>query len=297
MRTRIAGLLLAACLLPSAVAAYDTLERGEGGTTALDIMEMFVGQQGDINEDFIDQLFGARVMASMNIPAAHVRVAFYDAVTGRRMDRHEIRELVGDEPHDGMVELLFMAEDFVPGGLPMEVGQLVALMDASYVSSMRRPPPLDVEFYDARCGPKGRLGGGVSGYTPREPCVPGQEAAPSRERAPAVTEEAAVDAGPWQAIDLSLATRYPISQLPQGEAAMQRRLASHDFPPPVENGAEAIPVHFSGRSDEELFSQIQEWVAEHTELGYEVIDITNPVKEFYGDEVLVAFVHIHVRKP
>ncbi len=172
-RTSIAGLLLAAYLLPAA--AYDTLERGEGGATALDIMEMFTIHQGGVDRDFIDRLFGASVMSNMNIPAEHLRVAFYDADTGRRMNRREIRELVGDTPHDGTVELLFMAEGLAPGGLPMEVSQLVALMDASYIASMRRPPPIDVEFYDVRCGPKGRLGGGVSGYTPREPCASAPE--------------------------------------------------------------------------------------------------------------------------
>lgn len=173
MRAKLAVLLLAVGLTPVAALAYDTLERGEGGTTALDLMERFAGHRGAVDRDFVGQLFDARVMASMNIPTEHLRVAFYDADTGRRMDRREIRELVGDEPHDGMVELMFVAEDVAPGGLPMEVGQLVALMDASYLSSMRVPAPVDVEFYDVRCGPEGRRGGGVSGHTPREPCEPG----------------------------------------------------------------------------------------------------------------------------
>ncbi len=299
MRRPLLAGLLAAHLLPAA--AYDTLERGEGGSTALDVMEMFVGQQGDIDGEFVDQLFGAGVMSNMNIPAEHLRVAVYDAETGQRLNRHEIRELIGDTPHDGMVELMFIAEELAPGGLPMEVSQLVALMDASYIASMRLPPPLDVEFYDVRCGPKGRLGGGVSGYTPREPCAPEGAGAPPEQRAqtptPSTPVEPAAEDDRWEEIDLGRATRHPMSELPRDEAAFQHRLQAHNFPPPREAGVEAIPVHISGRSSEELFSQIEAWVNEHTSQGYELLDITEPVKEFYGEEVLVAFFHVHVRRP
>ena len=296
MRSPFAGLLLAVCLLPATAAAYDTLQRGEGGTTAMDIMKMFMDQQDGVNRDFVNRLFGAGVMSSMNIPAEHLRVAFYEADTGRRMDRHAIRELVGDAPHDGMVELMFMADDSAPGGLPMEVGQMVALMDASYLASMRRPPPVDVEFYDVRCGPKGRRGGGVSGYTPREPCLPGERAAPQERPARTPSPGSAAEGGPWQEIELWRATRYPMSRLPRSKAAFERRLRSHEFPPPGEAGVEAIPVYFSGRSDEELFGQMEAWLADRTEQGYELVDITVPIKEFYGDEVLVAFLHVYVRK-
>lgn len=302
MRNSLAGLLLAASLLPATTAAYDTLERGEGGITALDILQMFAGHEGGANADFVDQLFGAGVMSNMNIPAEHLRVAFYDADSGRRMSRHEIRELVGDAPHDGMVELIFIAEDIAPGGLPMEVGQLVALMDASYVASMRRPPPIDVEFYDVRCGPQARLGGGVSGHTPREPCTPGQAEGPAEQQArtpdpAAAPPEAAAQDSPWQEIEIAHATRYPMSRLPRSEAAFQQRLQAHEFPPPAEAGLKALPVYFSGRSDDELFGQMEAWISDHIERGYELLDITDPIKELYGDEVLVAFLHVHVRKP
>ncbi len=300
MNTRLAGLLLATCLFPASVAAYDTLQRGEGGTTALDIMEMFVGHQGAITDTFVEELFDARVMASMNVPTEHLRVAFYDAETGRRMDRHEIREIIGDEPHDGMVELMFMAEEFVPGSLPMEVSQLVALMDASFLASMRVPAPVDVEFYDARCGPKGQRGGGVSGYTPREPCVPGADGEPrsgetaSRERP--VAEEPDEATGTWAGLNMTLVERLPLNRMPRDEAGFEERLATFDFDEPAA-GLEALPVHMVGRSSAELEADMEEMVASFEARGYELVDMSEVIKELYGDEVLAAYFEIHARRP
>ncbi|MGM0411843.1 MAG: hypothetical protein ACQERG_00840 [Pseudomonadota bacterium] len=252
----------------------------------------------------IRALFGAGVARDMRIPAEHLRVAFYDAGTGERLDRHHMRELMGAAPHDGLVEGLFMAEDVAPAGLPMEVPQLVALLDASFLASMRRPPPIDVEFYDQRCGPRGLLGGGISGRVPDEPCRPASSApAPTQKpatgktpRAEPATGAATPDPDGWGRLDLSGAEPRPLAQLPRSREAFLQRLPALGLEPDPAPEMESIPLYIQGRNEAELRKRGQAAITRLEEDGRTILRYSEEATELYGDEILVVYVYAYARQ-
>ncbi|WP_139209270.1 hypothetical protein [Aquisalimonas asiatica] len=104
--------------------------------------------------------------ANTGVEPEHLGIAFHNAATGERLDRQEVRELMGPVRQDGAYEFLSLATEFTGGALPYTQAQLELLMDAAFVASMRQPPDhISVEYYDTRTGPVG-VGGGVSGRVP-----------------------------------------------------------------------------------------------------------------------------------
>ena len=137
--------------------------------TAFDVARILTESGGSINEETINRLFEGAFEANMRIPPAHMGVVFFDRRTGRELEHQKVRELIGPVRQDGTEELLRMAASIAGDRLPLEVDQLILLMDAAFIASMRVPPDhIDIEFYDRRHGPSGQPGGGVSGRVPDE---------------------------------------------------------------------------------------------------------------------------------
>lgn len=300
----LAGALTALLLLAPPAAAYDDLQRGEGGPTALDTARLFAGMGSQLDPADIQALFGAGIAQNMRIPAEHLRVAFYDAETGNRLDRHHMRELMGAAPHDGLVESFFLAEEMAPAGLPMEVPQLVALLDASFLASMRRPPAIDVEFYDQRCGPRGLRGGGVSGRVPDEPCRP-ESSAPASTDKPApgkapkaepASEAATPDPDGWGRLDLSGAEPRPLARLPRNREAFLRRFQALGLEPDPTPNVESIPLYIQGRNEAELLQRGQAAITRLEEDGHTIHRYSEEATELYGDEILVVYVYAYVEQ-
>lgn len=290
----LAGALTALLLLAPPAAAYDDLQRGEDGPTALDTARLFAGMGSQLDPADIQALFGAGVAQNMRIPAEHLRVAFYDAETGNRLDRHHMRELMGAAPHDGLVEGFFLAEEMAPAGLPMEVPQLVALLDASFLASMRRPPAIDVEFYDQRCGPRGLRGGGVSGRVPDEPCRPESPATGKTSKAEPATEAATPDPDGWGRLDLSGTEPRPLARLPRNREAFLRRFQALGLEPAPET--ESIPLYIQGRNEAELLQHGRAAITHLEEDGHTIHRYSEEATELYGDEILVVYVYAYVEQ-
>jgi hypothetical protein len=298
-RPALAGALTLLLLLAPPAAAYDDLQRGEGGPTAFDTARLFAGMESQLDQTDIRALFGAGVARDMRIPAEHLRVAFYDAATGERLDRHHMRELMGAAPHDGLVEAFFLAEDLAPDGLPMEVPQLVALLDASFLASMRRPPAIDVEFYDHRCGPRGLRSGGVSGRVPNKPCQPGATAeasAPAPDETPAPETDALTpDPDGWGTLNLTRATHRPLDALPRTREAFLERFRTHGLEPSPDPAVESIPLYAQGRTEAGIVEATRNAIAELEADGRTILRYSRDATELYGDEVLVVYVYAYTR--
>ncbi len=278
--------------------SYDNLQR-PSGVTAFDLVQR-LAEGGDPSQMW-QSLFADGVMANLNIPSDHVRVIFYDAQTGQQLPREHIRQLMGATPHDGMVEMLFIAEEMAGGSLPMEIGQLVALMDASYLASMRRPPAIDVEFYDVRCGPQGLRGGGVSGSRPDQPCEPATrsygrstpqaEAGRKSAGASAPTQSAPRSSDRW-GLDVSDAVHLPGSQRPSSQRAQLARLQALDLRPSHWQDNETLPVIVTGRDEAELIASGTAVLSEMDRLG--LVDVEEgPIHmEIYGEEWLHVYFYL-----
>jgi len=299
-RPALAGALATLLLLGPPAIAYDDLERGEGGPTAFDTARLFAGMGNRLDQADIQALFGAGVTQNMRIPAEHLRVAFYDAETGERLDRHHMRELMGAAPHDGLVEGFFLADDLAPEGLPMAVPQLVALLDASYLASMRRPPAIDVEFYDNRCGPRGLRGGGPSGRVPDEPCQPNattEPVTPAPDEAPAPEANAATpDPDGWGTLNLSRATQRPMQALPRTREAFLERFRTHGLEPSADPTVESIPLYAQGRTEAGIVEATRKAITKLEADGHTILRYSRDATELYGDELLVVYVYAHTRK-
>ncbi|MBB5022354.1 hypothetical protein [Desulfurispira natronophila] len=213
--------------------------------TALDVMEMFMANQGQLDSADIDALLGTAISSNMRIPAEHIGVAFYDTRTNEPLDPAKVREEMGPVRQDGAYQLLQMALQLGGGRLPLNEAQLEALMDAAFISSMRNPPEyISIEFYDRRTGPSGQ-GGGVSGRVPdsiqTEPEV-GPE--PSRAGDVDVPPQAFYDAGEImdKALELGLDTT-------------------------ARKGSVLVPVLYWGREEDELARTFAEYYDELRSIG------------------------------
>ncbi|MFV8834930.1 hypothetical protein ACNSTU_08175 [Aquisalimonas sp. APHAB1-3] len=171
MRKRVMGVCLAATL-GAGVTAVSASGAEDRPLTALGGVELLMS--GADYEVILDHL----LTANIGVEPEHLGIAFHNAETGERLDRQEVRELMGPVRQDGAYELLGLATEFTGGALPYTQAQLELLMDAAFVASMRQPPDhISVEYYDTRTGPTG-VGGGVSGRVPeRAESTPPEEPA------------------------------------------------------------------------------------------------------------------------
>ncbi|SFX07169.1 hypothetical protein [Marinospirillum alkaliphilum] len=159
----------------------------------LDPARLLMQSGSALSAEDIEQLFATGVTANMGVPPEYLGVRFSDRRTGQDIPPGVIRELMGAARQDGAIELLLIAEMLVGDRLPMPVEQIITLMDAAYLASMRNPPPyIDIEYYDLRTGPTGQPGDGVSGSTPhgglQAPNMSSAERAAQRRQQRAVTE-------------------------------------------------------------------------------------------------------------
>lgn len=134
--------------------------QGTSPTTALDLVGVL--SSGGDYRDILER----SLTANTRVEPEHLGVAFYNTETGGRLDRNEIRELMGPVRQDGAYQLMALAVQFSGDSLPYNAEQLELLLDAAFMASMRRPPQhISIEYYDVREGPTG-IGGGVSGRVP-----------------------------------------------------------------------------------------------------------------------------------
>lgn len=140
--------------------AFATSPQGVSPATALDLVGVLTSG-GDYRE-----ILERSLTANTRVEPEHLGVAFYNTETGGRLDRNEIRELMGPVRQDGAYQLMALAVQFSGNSLPYNAEQLELLLDAAFMASMRRPPQhISIEYYDVREGPTG-IGGGVSGRVP-----------------------------------------------------------------------------------------------------------------------------------
>ena len=208
--------------------------------TALDVMQMFTANQGQLDSAAIDALLGTAISANMRIPAEHIGVAFYDTRTNTPLDRAKVREEMGPVRQDGAYELLQMASQLGGGRLPLDKEQLEALMDAAFISSMRNPPEhISVEFYDRRTGPVGQ-GGGVSGRVP------------DRIRA---VQEVSSESSPANDIDVPAEALYDAGKIIDKVLELQLDTTARE-------GSVLVPVLYWGRNEDELARTFAEYYDE-----------------------------------
>lgn len=141
-------------------------QASERPLTALDIAELLIQNQGQLDDSTVMAILSQGIESNMRVEPEHLGVAFWDSRTGSRVDRQEIRELIGPVRQDGAWQVLDMALSLSGDRLLLDAEQLQLLMDAAFIASMRRPPQhISIEYYDRRQGPTGQ-GGGVSGRVP-----------------------------------------------------------------------------------------------------------------------------------
>lgn len=234
-----AGLVLA--LMWPAAAKADTRP-----LTALDMAEILMQSQGTLDQDTIVELLTGGVTANMRVPPEHLGVAFWNSQTGARLDRQEIRELMGPVRQDGALQLLDIALSMSGDRLVLDGEQLELLLDAAFMASMRRPPEhISIEYYDRRQGPTGQ-GGGVSGRVPDPPA--GGVESESVPQSPTAGEP---------------------ESLPASEAEFLARLNSFGFALEERPGRYLFPIVFWTREAEEMESLFAEQVAELSAMGFE----------------------------
>lgn len=151
--------------------------------TALDGAALLAA--GADHQEILERL----LFANTRVEPEYLGVAFHNSDTGARLDRQEIRELMGPVRQDGSYQLLAMAVEFSGHQLPYTREQLELLLDAAFMASMRRPPShISIEYYDTRTGPTG-VGGGVSGRVPESSPAASSQTEP--EQAPQPSAEVA----------------------------------------------------------------------------------------------------------
>lgn len=216
--------------------------------TAIDMAEILMQSQGTLDQDTIVELLTGGITANMRVPPEHLGVAFWNSDTGDRLDRQEIRELVGPVRQDGVLQLLDMAMSMSGGRLVLDTEQLEPLLDAAFMASMRRPPEhISIEYYDRRQGPTGQ-GGGVSGRVPDGPVADVEPEPVPVPQSPTLDEPAS---------------------LPDSEAEFLERLNSFGFVLEERPGRYVHPIIFWTREADEMESLFNEQVVMLSELGFE----------------------------
>ena len=277
----------------------------KGQPSAIDIAQLFLSFGSDVGTQQINQLLQESIGSNMNIDANYLEVAFYDKRTGQKMQRQKIRELMGPVRQDGALDLLMIADSMLPNGLPMQLDRIMALLDAAYIASMRKPPEyIDIEFYDSRCGPTG-VGGGVSGATPQNRCNPATgryelaygeseqkiaQAQSSKEK-----EDREEKKGRWHGLDMELVQHRPLAKITSKQDALQRFKQEVDPKnwQPEDTSYDAIVMQ--GTSAKELMQQVDDLATVYESQGVEIVDVSMPTKTLYGQEVMYVYFYLYYR--
>lgn len=265
MQAIILYVLLSASLLLSSSAMAQQPPR-----TALDLAQILIQHSGPVDDQLVMELLTGGIEANMRVPPEHLGVAFWNRQTGERLDRQEIRELIGPVRQDGALQLITMAVELSGGRLALDAEQLELLMDAAFVASLRRPPAhLDVEYYDRRQGPTGQ-GGGVSGRVP--------------ETSSSDSAQSSAPATPSQ----SPRPQRPES-LPPTKQAMLEKLASLDFTLEPTSGHFLFPLVVWAQGADQLEATLKDEINALENLGSQFVGLTDDPRLKREDNWLLLY--------
>lgn len=222
----------------------------QGFGTALDGMELLAS--GASAEEMLEHLLGANI----GVEPEYLGVAFHNTETGGRLDRGEIRELMGPIRQDGGYQLLAMAVALGDGRLPYTESQLQLLLDAAFIASMRQPPShISIEFFDVRQGPTG-VGGGVSGRVPERSPDPGP----------------GTDASVADSVETPDAVS-PLEYVPATDAAILAHLERLGVSVPKREGKVVLPLLAGAASADDLDTALDREIARYErELGVQLVE-------------------------
>lgn len=266
--------LLASFLMILLLAWNPLAQASTQPATALDLAALFMQNQGQIDSDSITELLTGGITSNLRVPPEHLGVAFWNQQTGARLDRQEIRELMGPVRQEGAFQLLEMAISLGGDRLPFDQEQLELLMEASFLASMRRPPQhIDIEYYDRRQGPEGQ-GGGVSGRVPEQ--TTGSRPQPKEAQPPASSREP--------------------KNLPDSEETLVKQLAALGFRLEPKDDLTLFPLLVWAQDANELEGLLKQDLTELHDLGLSYVQLADePRIERQGDWMLLyAVAHFQI---